>query len=153
MVKANYRIVELLRNLNRRLRLRWSYERRCWALEEKVKRPDLMPPPVKTIKIGNNEIDILLPELSDRRIQYRDKYLPICYLINNSMLTDNLLGILKSIRIESKEQALNNLVEKDKMRVSKEESMAKSKIDGLAREIYDYGTNRADRSQWDSVGV
>lgn len=60
---------------DRSLRVRWSWERRCWAIEAKVLRPELMAPPVRFIPIPGTQLarEQLLPELSDKNICYRHK--------------------------------------------------------------------------------
>ena len=151
--EAGTTIKRILKNFDKRLRLRWSLERKCWVLEEKIKRPDLMPLPVRSVLINGKEEEILLPELSDRRIQYKDKYLPICYLTNNSMLTENLLGILKAIKITDKADAIKNMEAKDTLEEIQREKRIKEKIDGLSREIYDYGNTRGKSAKWNSIGA
>ena len=69
-----------LKSYDRNLRCRWSHEKKSFVIEAKCHKAGL-PLPVKfTVDpLTNTEKEVILPELSDKRIGWRDGYYQIFY--------------------------------------------------------------------------
>lgn len=77
IIEARGPVVDALKRHDPGLRVRWSHEKREWAVDAPFKVPDnaWMVPPVFFERVGNtdNYIEHLLPEYSDRNISYQDR--------------------------------------------------------------------------------
>lgn len=139
-----------LRNFDKNLRIRWSKEKNQWIVEEKVKNRNGLYKPVKYYEDGGKIKYRILPENSDRYIQYRDGYAPVCYI---KELNTKLIQYLHSIRWDKGgkltfEQYLRQLDEQDEREEQKRIEKIADRVSYEAGEIYDYITNRG--SQWKS---
>lgn len=62
------------------LRIRWSIQRGCWAIDRKVDSTAILSKPVKWILQGGNQWTYrMLPENSEKFILFRDRYTNILY--------------------------------------------------------------------------
>lgn len=80
MIQLPRHIVERLKTYDRRLRLRWSREKRVFVLERKTN-PRWLPRPVVYKRDGiGRVIEERAPEYSDRYIQFKDGFIEIMKL-------------------------------------------------------------------------
>lgn len=72
--------VAALKRYDPTLRVRWSFEKKAWAVDAPYKKFDaqFLPAPVRYVQSGTIVEEKLLPELSERRILYRDKRYLVC---------------------------------------------------------------------------
>lgn len=89
-------MVAALKRYDSGLRVRWSPEKRCWAVDApySVPNPNVIPKPVKFYRIGNADhwVETLLPENSERNIQYRDKRYVVCWAKKITMALFNAIA-------------------------------------------------------------
>lgn len=131
--------VRALKSFDPDLRVRWSYENKKFIIERKTDKRGLYKP-VKYIIDKDGVKEVLLPEKSDRYIQYHDGYAGILY---TNKLNENLLNHLKSIDTWSKNKSLDELVsEYEHKEKEKKEKKVKDEINAFSREIWDYWNNR-----------
>lgn len=82
LIFENGPVSKALRTYDPNIRVRWSWEKRKWAVEAKAKRGKMILPPVFYEPVqGFKDLyrESLLPEKSDRYIQYHDQYYVICW--------------------------------------------------------------------------
>lgn len=83
IIEARGPVIEALRRYDPGLRVRWSHEKKCWAVDAPFTHPNpnVIPKPIKFQRIGNGDywIETLLPEYSERNIQYRDRRYVVCW--------------------------------------------------------------------------
>ena len=72
IIRATGAVAEALRRYDPNVDVRYSWERRSWAIVFRPRRPDLIPPPVH----GEGR----LAELSEEHISYRTKTCPVGYV-------------------------------------------------------------------------
>ena len=71
---------ESLKRIDSKLRIRWSYEKKSFAIDRKCDYRNLIPKPVKYKKSENGRVkEVVCPEHSERYISYHDGYLPLLY--------------------------------------------------------------------------
>lgn len=127
--------VRALKSFDPDLRVRWSYEQNKFIIERKTDKRGLYMP-VKYVVENNNIKEILLPEKSDRYIQYHDGYAGILY---TDKLNESLLNYLKSIDNWNSKKTLNELVnEYEKKQKDNKEKKIREEINAFSREIWDY---------------
>lgn len=80
VIRATGAIADALRRYDPELDIRYSWERRQWAIVYRTRRPDLLPPPVKNVLTEAGTIEILMPEKSEIYISYRTKTYPAAYV-------------------------------------------------------------------------
>ncbi len=89
LIRATGPVADAIRRYDPNIDVRYSWERRCWAIAFRTRRPDLIPPPVRSIALGDRMssgfVDELLPEKSEAYISYRTKTLPAAYVKRLSM--------------------------------------------------------------------
>lgn len=98
MIRATGAVADALRRYDPNLDVRYSWERKAWAIAFRTRRPDLIPPPVKAAPVGMTTMDgfieELLPEKSEAYISYRTKTYPAAYVKKLSWHTFE--GLIKS---------------------------------------------------------
>ena len=72
VIRATGAVAETLRRYDPNIDVRYSWERRSWAIVFRPRRPDLIPPPV----YGDGR----LAEQSEAHISYRTKTQPVGYV-------------------------------------------------------------------------
>lgn len=83
IIEARGPVVNQLKRYDPGLRIRWSWEKKKWAVEAPVRRQDKLVPPVFYEPVGEGEwIEHILPELSERYITYQEKMYVICWTKN-----------------------------------------------------------------------
>lgn len=80
LIRATGAVAEAMRRYDPELDVRYSWERRQWAIVYRTRRPDLIPPPVKNIHTEGGWLEELLPEKSEAYISYRTKTYPAGYV-------------------------------------------------------------------------
>ncbi len=82
IIEACGPVVEALKRYDPGLRVRWSHEKKKWAVDAKffLPNPNVLPKPVRFLEIGPDQwLETLLPEYSERNIQYRDHTYVVCW--------------------------------------------------------------------------
>lgn len=83
IIEARGPVVEALQRYDPGLRVRWSHEKEKWAVDAKfdLPNPNVLPKPVKFFRVGAGDFwqEVLLPEYSERNIQYTDHTYVVCY--------------------------------------------------------------------------
>ena len=81
IIEARGPMVEALRRYDPGLRARWSWEKKTWAVDAPLKRHDSgwMLPPVRYEATPQGVIEHLMPELSDRYIEYHGRRYTVCW--------------------------------------------------------------------------
>lgn len=105
IIEARGPAVEALKRYDPGLRVRWSWQKQCWAVDAPYKFTDKDPrhfllPPVRYERVGDKGdrfVERLLPELSDRMIEYRDRRYVVCH-IRSGMLDrgEQLVAAIRS---------------------------------------------------------
>lgn len=77
-------MVDALRRYDPGLRVRWSPEKKKWAVTApfNAPNPNVIPKPVRFVRVGTAGDfyeEVLLPENSERNIQYRTRTYVICW--------------------------------------------------------------------------
>lgn len=89
LIRATGPVADALRRYDPNIDVRYSWERRSWAISFRTRRPDLIPPPVRVKPLGDTAgagfIEELLPEKSEAYISYRTKTYPAAYVKRLSM--------------------------------------------------------------------
>ena len=80
LIRATGAVADALRRYDPELDIRYSRERKQWAIVFRTRRPDLIPPPVSPIKTAASFTEELLPEKSEAYISYRTKTFPAGYV-------------------------------------------------------------------------
>ena len=80
IIQATGPVAEALRRYDPDMDIRYSWERQCWAIAFRTRRPDLIPPPVRSTVTAAGFVDTLLPEKSEAYISYRTKTYPAAYV-------------------------------------------------------------------------
>lgn len=77
--------VEALRRYDPGLRVRWSHEKQKWAVDAPLIKGgdtiEVLPPPVRYERVGEGDqfVEHLLPEYSERKMQFKDQRYVVCY--------------------------------------------------------------------------
>ena len=81
IIVARGPVVDALRRYDPGLRVRWSWEKGMWAVDAPLRRMDTewMLPPVFYETTPSGVVEHLLPELSDRYIDYHEHRYTICW--------------------------------------------------------------------------
>ena len=84
LIRATGPVADALRRYDPNIDVRYSWERRSWAISFRTRRPDLIPPPVRVKPLGDTAgagfVEELLPEKSEAYISYRTKTYPAAYV-------------------------------------------------------------------------
>ena len=80
LLRATGAVADALRRYDPELDVRYSWERRRWAIVFRTRRPDLIPPPVRPVLTAAGWTEDLLPEKSEAYISYRTKTFPAAYV-------------------------------------------------------------------------
>lgn len=124
-----------LKSLDKDLRVRWSFEHKKFIIERKCPKEGLYLP-VKYVEENGKLVEKIMPEKSDRYIQYHDGYAGIMYV---DKLNESVLNKLKAIDMWENGGNLNKLVEiEEKKREEKKEAEISDEIRTMSREIWDY---------------
>lgn len=86
LIRATGPVAAALRRYDPNIDVRYSWERRSWAISFRTRRPDLIPPPVRTELTGSGLLEHILPERSEAYISYRTKTYPAAYVRRLSWL-------------------------------------------------------------------
>ena len=133
-------IVEALKRYDQGLRVRWSDEIKKWCVEEKVKRKDLLPPPVLNKPIPGIKgafIKTLSPEKSERYIQYHSGYSPICYVDKLNWGVYEFIVGSDTNRFKSKDEFLRNTDRQFKAMEEEKNAPIAAKQEELTYNAYD----------------
>ena len=84
LIRATGPVAAAIRRYDPNIEVRYSWERRSWAIAFRTRRPDLIPPPIRAIPLGDSMADgfveEMLPEKSEAYISYRTKTYPAAYV-------------------------------------------------------------------------
>lgn len=82
IIEARGPVVDALKRYDPGLRVRWSFEKKKWAVDAPLKdRRDIAPPVFYERLPGNQYIEHLLPEKSERYINYHSGRYPVCFAV------------------------------------------------------------------------
>lgn len=87
LIRATGAVVEALRRYDPDIDVRYSWERRRWAIAFRTRRPDLIPPPVYSVPTEAGYVESLLPEKSEAYVSYKTKTYPVAYVSRLSWKT------------------------------------------------------------------
>lgn len=77
IIEARGPVVEALKRYDPGLRVRWSHEKKKWAIDApyNIPNPNEIAKPVKFYRVGEGDhwLETLLPEYSERNFEYKDK--------------------------------------------------------------------------------
>ena len=147
IVKPFGGVSRAIASYDRNIRVRWSHEKEKWVVEAPVKRSDLMIPPITFVPIGikGQYYEKLLPELSDRRICYRDRFDPLFWCRTLTWEAFEVLVKSDTHRFKSREDFLR-YTDKEQ---AKREMESQVEIDDYNRDVseqaqdkYKFLTNR-----------
>lgn len=127
--------VKQLKSIDKDLRVRWSYENNRWIIERKTPKVGIYLP-IKYYKDEDGNLSYkILPEKSDRYIQYHDGYSGIYYCdsLDNRILEK--LKMTDTWGIKNYGKYIEELEAKQK---KKEEDKASEELRLQSREIWDY---------------
>lgn len=80
LIRASGAVADALRRYDRNLDVRYSWERRQWAITYRTTRPDLLPKPVRFTESEGGVLESLMPEKSEAYISYRTRTYPAAYV-------------------------------------------------------------------------
>lgn len=80
LIRATGAVADALRRYDRNLDVRYSWERKMWAITYRTRRPDLLPKPVRFIETKAGVVESLMPEKSEAYVSYRTKTFPAAYI-------------------------------------------------------------------------
>ncbi len=80
LIRAKGAVADALRRYDPELDIRYSWERRRWAIVFRTRRPDLIPKPVVWTETAAGPVAALMPELSEAYISYKTKTYPAGYV-------------------------------------------------------------------------
>lgn len=80
VLRATGAVADALRRYDPDIDVRYSWERRQWAIVFRTRRPDLIPPPVRPVMTAGGVVEELLPERSEAYISYQTKTFPAAYV-------------------------------------------------------------------------
>lgn len=149
-----------LKNHDPNLRVRWSYEKGKFAIEEKTDRRFLYKP-VKYVKTGYGDKlkEVTLPEKSDIYIQYHDSYSTIIYCSHCSKSVLEQIYRMDMARSAEKKKLSREADERDMAREKREEQIAQDNRYAMANDMYDtikrkigdtivVGSEKVSDSEW-----
>ena len=133
-------IVDALKRYDRGLRVRWSQELKKWCIEEKVKRKDLLPPPVVYEPMPGVKGAFIAkksPYGSERYIQHKTGYAPICYVDKLNWEVYDFIIKSDTNKYKSREEFLRSSDEKFKKMKEEKNAPVKLKQEELTWNAYD----------------
>ena len=80
VIRASGAVADALRRYDSNLDVRFSWERRMWAITYRTRRPDLMPKPVRFTETEAGVIESRLPEKSEAYISYHTRTFPALWV-------------------------------------------------------------------------
>jgi hypothetical protein len=80
LVRATGAVADALRRYDPDIDVRYSWERRRWAIVFRTRRPDLIPKPVRWVETKIGPVETLAPENSEAYISYKTKTYPAGYV-------------------------------------------------------------------------
>jgi len=80
LVRATGAVADALRRYDPDIDVRYSWERRRWAIVFRTRRPDLIPKPVRWVETKTGPVETLAPENSEAYISYKTKTYPAGYV-------------------------------------------------------------------------
>lgn len=73
-------VVAALKRYDKNLDVRWSWQKKMWAVVTRPLRPDLIPAPMRWAKEASGWVERRLPELSEHALSFRTKTMPVGYV-------------------------------------------------------------------------
>jgi hypothetical protein len=113
-------VVDALRRYDPNLDIRWSWEKRKWAIVVRPLRPELIPAPIRYAKTSVGWVEEKLPERSEAAISYRTETMPVGYF---EKITWSVLGDIiendtwRKGRVARQLQAMAEKAEADRKKV------------------------------------
>lgn len=138
--------VRRLAAFNRDLRVRWSYERKKFVIECKVKDRRGLVRPVRFEETPSGIKERLLPELSDRYIGWRDSCYAVFYVskLNDAVFAQLAAGDMAQYKRVGDFEAS---VRADESRSeARSERWRRSELAAHSGEVYDYMLNRGSQA-------
>lgn len=80
LIRAAGPAAAALRRYDRNLDIRYSWERRKWAVTVRTRLKGMVPPPVRYERVGGIFVTHLLPEKSERYISFHTKTIAVAYV-------------------------------------------------------------------------
>jgi hypothetical protein len=116
-------VVAALKRYDKNLDVRWSWQKRMWAVVTRPLRPDLIPAPMKWVQTATGWMEGRLPEKSEAAVSFRTKTMPVGYvkhlswdLVRQIIETDTW----RNGRIAKQLAKMQEAAERDRMRVSRD---------------------------------
>lgn len=116
-------VVAALKRYDKNLDVRWSWQKRMWAIVTRPLRPDLIPAPMKWAHTAGGWVDERLPEKSEAAVSFRTKTMPVGYvkhltwdLVKQIATTDTW----RNGRIAKQLAKMQEAAERDRMRVARD---------------------------------
>lgn len=130
--------VESLKRYDNTLRVRWSYEKGKFAIEQKCPRSVLFKP-VKYMKTGNGDglKEVMEPEYSERYIQYHDAYSTIIYCKVCSLAVLEQVRSMDLARSHRLKRVKDEADMADMARKKREEKELENNRHAMANDMYD----------------
>ena len=80
LIRAAGAVADALRRYDPELDIRYSWERKRWAITFRTRRPDLIPKPVAWTETASGPVEKLMPEKSEAYISWKTKTYPAGYV-------------------------------------------------------------------------
>lgn len=117
-------VVATLKRYDRHLDVRWSWQKRMWAIVTRPLRPDLIPAPMRWAKTEAGVwTDERLPERCEAAVSFRTKTMPVGYVKHLSWdLVRQVIGndTWRNGRLAKQLKAMQESAERDRLRVAKD---------------------------------
>jgi hypothetical protein len=138
--------VRRLHAFNPDLRVRWSYERKKFVVECKSRDRRGLVRPVRYEETPTGIKERLLPELSDKRIGWRDGYYAIFYVskLNDAVFAELAAGdMAKYKRVGDYDRSVR---EAEQRSADRRERWQKSEMEAHSNEVWNYMNIRGSQA-------
>ena len=116
-------VVAALKRYDKNLDVRWSWQKKAWAIVTRPLRPDLIPAPMRWMQTAAGWVEARLPEKSEAYVSFRTKTMPVGYvkhlswdLVRQITTTDTW----RNGRVARQLQKMQEAAERDRMRVARD---------------------------------
>ena len=131
-------VSQALKRLDPLLGIRWSREKRRFLVERKVRHWWALTPPVYWEKDGyGKEVQVKMPEYSDRAVCWKNKTIPILYIRNPDSRLIHYLRVQDAQRFRMEREAVKSLTAHEQKEEAKVQQKAKSDLEDVSGEAYD----------------
>lgn len=148
LILNNSPVARALKTYDPNIRVRWSWEKKKWAVEARAKRGKMILPPVfyKQVQDGKDWFEeSLLPERSERYIQYHDQSYVICWTKDLSWGMYEKIISMDTHRARTKEDAIEQSMQgflSDQKNKDKAKTDRQAEVARVAYEKYHWLNNK-----------